>query len=312
MLLGNNVMFVVACAAVLLGTLYPLALDALNLGKLSVGPPYFDTVFVPLMVPVVFLLGVGPLARWKSAELPDLARRLRWAAALTALATGVSGWMAGEIRWMTSLGLAMGWWIVASTLTDLWEKVRPRPGVATLRQRAAQIPRASYGMMLAHLGVAAFIFGVTLVRGFEVERDVQMAAGDSTTVGGYTFTFRDTREVPGPNYSAIRASIEVTRAGKTVGVMEPEKRIYRVQNNPMTEAAIRPSLSGDLYVALGEPVDNSRAWIVRVYVKPFVDWIWGGCMLMALGGALAASDRRYRRASVADQAELRAAPGVAA
>ena len=314
MLLGNNVMLVVACAAVLLGTLYPLALDALGLGKISVGPPYFDTVFVPLMVPVIFLMGVGPIVRWKQAELPDLARRLRWAAGVTVVASLACGWWAGSIRWMTSLGLAMGWWIVASTATDLWSRVRPLPGVATLRQRMAQVPRATVGMMLAHLGMAAFIFGVTMVRGFEVERDVKMAMGDSTTVGGYVFTFQGTRDVTGPNYSAVQALVSVTRDGQPIAEMVPEKRTYRIQTNPMTEAAIRPSLTGDLYVSLGEPVDDGLAWIVRVYVKPFVDWIWGGCFLMALGGGLAASDRRYRRAASAARADTRAAtlPGVGA
>ncbi len=306
MLLGNNVMLVVACAAVLLGTLYPLALDALNMGKISVGPPYFDTVFVPLMLPLIFLMGVGPLAKWKQADVPDLAGRLRWAAAVALVMALVSGWLAGEVRPATSMGLALGWWIVASVATDLWEKVRPLPGVATVSQRARQIPRAGAGMMLAHLGVAAFVFGVTLVRGYEVERDVKMAPGDTTTVRGTTFTFRGAREVDGPNFRAVRADVELSRDGRVIDLLQPEKRIYRVQTNPMTEASIRTRLTGDLYVALGEPVDGGRAWIVRVYVKPFIAWIWGGCVLMALGGALAASDRRYRREARARDAAVAA------
>jgi cytochrome c-type biogenesis protein CcmF len=297
LLLGNNVLLVVAMAAVLLGTLYPLLLDALNLGKISVGPPYFDTVFMPLMVPVVFLMGVGPLARWKQAEVPDLARRLRWAAGVTVVAALASGWLAGEVTLITTAGLLMGWWVVTSVATDLWEKIRPMPGVATTRQRVAQMQRATMGMMLAHLGVAAFIFGVTLVKGYEVERDVQMNLGDTTTVAGYTFTFMGVREVQGPNYAAAQGQIKVTKNGETVAEMLPEKRIYRVQRNPMTEAAIRTGFTGDLYVSLGEPVAGTNAWIVRIYVKPFVDWIWGGCLLMAIGGMLAMSDRRYRRAT---------------
>jgi cytochrome c-type biogenesis protein CcmF len=306
MLLGNNVMLIVACAAVLLGTLYPLLLDALNMGKISVGPPYFDTVFVPLLVPVVFLMGLGPLAKWKETELPDLAKRLKWAAAVTFVMALLTGWLAGGIRPMTSLGLALGWWIVASVATDLWEKIHPLPGMATVGQRLRQVPRATFGMMVAHLGVAAFIFGVTLVRGYEVESDVKMNLGDTTTVAGYTFKFLGAREVPGPNYQAVRGDIEVSRDGKVLDIMQPEKRIYRVQTNPMTEAAIRTRFSGDLYVSLGEPVDDGRAWIVRIYVKPFIDWIWGGCLMMALGGALAASDRRYRRkeSTAADRAPV--------
>ncbi|MEY8878412.1 MAG: heme lyase CcmF/NrfE family subunit [Leptothrix sp. (in: b-proteobacteria)] len=315
LLLGNNVLLVVAMAAVLLGTLYPLLLDALNMGKISVGPPYFDTVFMPLMLPVVFLMGVGPLARWKQAEVADLALRLRWAAGVAVVASLISGWVAGHIGWVTSIGLGMGWWVVGSVGTDLWEKIRPLPGVATLRQRAAQLQRAQIGMLLAHLGVAVFIFGVTLVKGYEIERDVKMGIGDTTTVSGYTFTFRGVRELEGPNYTAAQGQIEVSRDGKVVAMMNPEKRVYRVQRNPMTEAAIKTGFTGDLYVALGEAVEGEGApgqtWIVRVYVKPFVDWIWGGCLMMAFGGILAIADRRYRRTSreAASEAKLQ---GVAA
>jgi cytochrome c-type biogenesis protein CcmF len=158
-----------------------------------------------------------------------------------------------------------------------------------------QLPRPMIGMMLAHLGVAVFIFGVTMVKTYEIERDVKMDVGDTTELRGYTFTFKGARDLRGPNYVAARATIEVSRNGERVTEMFPEKRVYRVQRNPMTEAAIFPMLTGDLYVSLGEPIGDSGAWVVRVYVKPFVDWIWGGCLLMALGGLVAATDRRYRR-----------------
>ena len=292
LLLGNNVMLVAAMAAVLLGTLYPLLLDALGMGKISVGPPYFDTVFMPLMAPVVFLMGVGPLARWKEASVPDLAKRLRWALGVAVVAALASGWLAGRIGLVSTLGLAMGWWLVASIATDLWGRIRPIDGLS-LTTRARRLPRAAVGMMAAHLGVAVFIFGVTMVKGFEQERDVRMAINDSTTVAGYTFTLRGLKEVPGPNYSAVQGTVEVSRDGRKVMDMLPEKRIYRVQTMPMTEAAIDTGFTRDLYVSLGEEVDNG-AWIVRIYYKPFVDWIWGGCLLMALGGVLAATDRRYR------------------
>jgi cytochrome c-type biogenesis protein CcmF len=190
----------------------------------------------------------------------------------------------------------MAYWIVASVLTDIWEHVRPAGGVrASVLQRLRLWPRAMVGMSLAHVGVAVFIFGVTMVKSFEVERDVKMDAGDTTEVGGYTFTFRGVRDVPGPNYTAAQGLVVVTRNGREVAQMRPEKRIYRVQQNPMTEAAIDTGLTRDLYVSLGQP-DEGQAWVVRVYYKPFVTWIWGGCVLMALGGALAASDRRYRTA----------------
>jgi cytochrome c-type biogenesis protein CcmF len=294
MLLGNNVMLFAAMGTVLLGTLYPLALDALGLGKISVGPPYFDSVFVPLMTPLVFLMGVGPLARWKAAELPDLARRLRWAAVLAVVMALVTGWLAGRISALATLGFLMAWWIVFAVATDLLERVRAAGADASnLVTRLNLVPRSMWGMWLAHGGVAAFAFGVSMVNTYGVERDVKMAFGDTVEVAGYVFTFRGVRDVEGPNYVAARGLIEVTQSGKPVATMHPEKRIYRVQQNPMTEAAIDTGFTRDLYVSLGEPVGND-AWVLRVYVKPFVDWIWGGCLLMALGGALAASDRRYR------------------
>lgn len=297
LLLMNNVLLVAAMGAVLLGTLYPLVLDALGLGKISVGPPYFDTVFVPLMAPLVFLMGVGPLARWKHTELPDLWTRLRWALAVAVGAALAVEWSTGEIGFLATLGLALAFWIVASVATDLIERLRG----GNPWERAKLLPRAMVGMMVAHLGVAAFIIGVTMVRGHEVERDVKMEQGDSTEIRGYTFTFRGAREVQGPNYVAAQGLVEVSRDGRKILDMKPEKRIYRVQQNPMTEADIHTGLTRDLYVSLGEPVGSTGGWIVRIYVKPFVDWIWGGALLMALGGALAASDRRYRSRVKAEQ-----------
>ena len=294
-LLANNVLFMVAAAVVLLGTLYPLLLDALGMGKISVGPPYFDSVFLPLMVPTIFLMGVGPMARWKETSVPDLASRLKWAAGVTVVMALLTGWLAGSIHLLASLGLLMAYWIVSSVATDFWERVRPEgKGFAEIRRKMRQIPRALAGMMVAHIGVAMFCFGVTMVKTYEVESDVKMNVGDSTTVRGYAFTFKGVKQIEGPNYDATRANIEITRNGSKITELSPEKRVYRVQQNPMTEAAIHPGLTGDLYVSMGEEVEGG-AWIVRVYVKPFIDWIWGGCMIMALGGFMAVTDRRYRR-----------------
>ena len=302
-LLANNVLLMVAAAAVLLGTLYPLALDALGLGKISVGPPYFDTVFMPLMAPAIFLMGIGPMARWKSAELPDLAMRLRWALGVAVVGGVASAWLAGKVTLVGTLGLMMSFWIVGSLATHLWEQLLPRGSrLADVPNRMGLISRATYGMMLAHLGVAAFCFGVAMVKSHEVERDVKMDIGDSTTVRGYTFTFRGARELQGPNYVAMQGLIEVSVDGRKTNELRPEKRIYRVQQNPMTEAAIDTGFTRDLYVALGEAVDGGKAWIVRVYVKPFIDWIWGGAFMMALGGLLAATDRRYRVKKRSEQA----------
>ena len=287
LLLFNNVMLLVATAAVLLGTLYPLALDALGLGKISVGVPYFETVFVPLMAPLLFLVSVGPVAQWKKATLPNLARRLRWALGVAAASGVLATWMAGEIHWQAALGLALAFWILFGTLVE----IRPAGGAwRSLRQRSA----AQWGMSLAHAGLAVFIIGVVMVRTYEVERDVRARQGDVISLARHQFRLEGVREVQGPNYIAAQAEVAVLRGGQVLTVLRPEKRIYRVQRNPMTEAAIEPGLLGDLYVALGEQLDDG-SWTLRVYFKPFVDWIWGGCALMALGGLLAASDARYRR-----------------
>jgi len=295
LLLANNVLLIVATGSVLLGTLYPLFLDAMGMGKISVGPPYFDTVFVPLMVPLIFLMGVGPLARWKKAELPELATRLKWAVVVSVVAALLTGWLAGQIHFATTVGLWMTFWITSSVCLDLWDKIKPSAGsgLMSVPRNLRRLPPAMMGMMVAHLGVAAFAFGVSMVRTYETERDVKMAIGDTTEAGGYVFALRDVREVQGPNYVAARAEVNISQNGQTVSTLHPEKRVYRVQNNPMTEAAIDAGLTRDLYVSMGEQLDTGE-WIIRVYHKPFVNWIWGGCLIMALGGVLAASDRRYR------------------
>jgi cytochrome c-type biogenesis protein CcmF len=300
-LLGNNVLLMAAMGSVLLGTLYPLFLDALSLGKISVGPPYFDSVFAPLMTPVVFLMGVGPLARWKEASLPELAVRLRWAAAVSLVSAIAVPLIAGEWTALKSFGYLLAFWIFASTTISVWDRVGRGAGGVWARLR--QQPRAYWGMVLAHVGVGVFIVGVTTVKGYEVERDIRMEVGDTVAVGGYTFTFRGATQATGPNYRASRGTVEVSRGGRVIETLHPEKRIYNAQQMPMTEAAIDTGPLGDLYVSLGEPVANG-AWSVRVYYKPFVTWIWGGCILMALGGFLALLDRRYRRLAQRREAPL--------
>jgi cytochrome c-type biogenesis protein CcmF len=251
------------------------------------------------------------LARWKEAHVPELAKRLVWAVGVAVVASLATGWLAGKITLASSIGLWLAYWVVGAVATDVWGQVHPA-GAAwrDVPRRFRQLPRALVGMMLAHLGVAAFCFGVAMVKTYEVERDVKMAVGDSTTVNGYTFTFRGTRDLEGPNYSITRGLIDVSRDGKTVSEMTPEKRVYRVQQNPMTEAAIDTGITRDLYVALGE--SEGDGWIVRVYVKPFIDWIWGGCMLMALGGLLAVTDRRYRKKQGREQTGISAIEGAKA
>ncbi len=309
MLLANNVVFAAAAGSVLLGTLYPLALDASGLGKISVGPPYFETVFFPLMAPALFLMGVGPLARWKKASLPDLAARLRWAFATSLVAGLLLPFAMGRWSVLVGLGLLLAAWIAASAVVQLYEKVRNAASGTSAWTRLRSTPRATYGMLLAHFGVAVFVVGVTLVKGYESEKDVRMEPGDSVELGGYTFRLIGVRDVRGPNYVAGRARIEVTRNGRAVTTLYPEKRIYTVQNSPMTEAAIDTGFTRDLYVSLGEAV-SATAWVVKVQHKPFIDWIWGGCLLMALGGAIAASDRRYRVSAKRRDEQYAAAPAT--
>jgi cytochrome c-type biogenesis protein CcmF len=309
-LLANNVLLVVACASVLLGTLYPLVLDALDLGKISVGPPYFDTVFAPIMAPLVFLMGVGPLMRWKEASVPDLLERLRWALAVSAAVALILPFMLGTWKPLAAFGLFLALWVVAATVVGLRERVRNAPAGAKLA-RLAREPRGYWGMVLAHLGIAVFIVGVTLVRGYETERDVRMEVGDAVTLNGYTFRFEGAKNITGPNYRGARGTFDVSRDGRYIEKLHPEKRIYNVQQNPMTEAAIDSGILGDLYVSLGEPVGTAGAWAVRVYHKPFINWIWAGCVLMMAGGFLAVSDRRYRLA-VRRETDLAAARGAAA
>ncbi len=295
LLLTNNVLLIVAAGSVLLGTLYPLFVDALNLGKLSVGPPYFNTVFVPLMAPAAFLIGVGPIARWKQAKIPELAVRLRWAFALSFLMALLLPFVIGGWKWRVSLGLLLVFWIAVTVAQNFWSRLRPSDG-SSFFTKLRTTSRSYYGMQLAHLGVAVFIAGVTVVTNYQTEKDVKMNIGDTVNVGGYDFQLRNLAQLPGPNYQAVRADIEVTENGAPVAMMHPEKRAFTTAQSVTSETAIDRSIFRDLYLALGDQVDN-RAWTVRVYHKPLVNWIWGGALLMAIGGAFAVSDRRYALAA---------------
>jgi cytochrome c-type biogenesis protein CcmF len=310
MLLGNNVLLSVAAASVLLGTLYPLFLDSLGLGKISVGPPYFDAVFVPLMAPLVFLMGVGPVARWKGAALPDLWTRLKWALVISLLVGAALPFVGATDRglpWspMAAFGYWMAAWILATSVELVRQQIRHAQGPIATRLLAQ--PRAWWGMLLAHLGVAVFIVGVTSVRSYETEKDVQMKPGDVATVDEYSFKFNGVSEVNGPNYRAARGDVTLSRGERVIDTLHPEKRLYVAQPQmPMTEASIRTGLRGDVYVSLGEPVGKAGtadegAWTLRLYYKPFVTWIWAGCLMMALGGVLAALDRRYRSLARRDE-----------
>jgi len=311
MLLINNVLLLVASGTVLLGTLYPLFLDALDLGKISVGPPYFEAVFVPLMLPILVLIGVGPFVRWKNAVLADVARRLRWVA-LSAVLLGAAIALMLASSAMVMLGTVLALWILLTTLSSLVERLRHAPAGTALWRRLASQPRSYWGMIVAHAGIGIFVVGVTLTKGMDVANDVSMRVGDTTTAAGYTFKFTDLQEVKGPNYIAARGTFEVTKDGKKIATMEPEKRLYTVQKMPMTEAAIDRGFTRDLYVSLGETTGDD-AWVVRVQHKPFISWIWAGCLIIAFGGFLAASDKRYRmgaRKRAAATRDARATPSA--
>jgi len=281
-ILLGNVFLVVSAASVLLGTLYPLLIDALHLGKISVGPPYFNSVFVPIMIPLLVLMGIGPWTSWKNSNLLDVIKRL-WIAALVAvIAAALIPFAMGEFTWLSSLGFLLAFWVITSGVLQI------------IRQAKAGKPTHSFiGMQVAHLGIAVFTIGVTMVGAYQEEKDVRMLAGESVSVGGYDIQLQGVRPVPGPNYKAMQGTFLLTRNGNLEATMYPEKRNYFSSTMPMTEAAIDASLTRDIYVSLGEELDD-KAWAVRVYYKPFVDWIWGGCVLMALGGLLAMSDKRYR------------------
>ncbi len=283
MLLMNNVLLVVAAASVLLGTLYPLLIDALGLGKLSVGPPYFNTVFVPVMVPLLLLMAVGPMARWKHADLKAIARRLRTSMVLAIVAGIVLPLAMGEWTPLTATGCLLAVWIAASGVFQIIDRLKTgRPSAAF------------WGMQLAHCGIAVFVIGVSLVGGYQEEKDVRMEPGDTVHVGGYAIRLLEVKDAPGPNYRATVGSVELSKDGRVLTTLHPEKRQYFSSQMPMTEAAIDAGFTRDVYVSLGEPLDDNGAWSVRVYYKPFVDWIWGGCLLMGLGGFIAMLDRRYR------------------
>ncbi len=311
LLLSNNVLLVVAAGSVLLGTLYPLIIDALGMGKLSVGPPYFNSVFAPLMVPAIFLMGIGPIARWKKASLPELAIRLRWAFLASVVAALILPFVLGKWKPLASLGLLLALWIVTTAFLNIRERVKSTSGQFSVWQKLQMQTRSYYGMHLAHLGVAVFIVGVTIVTGYQSEQDVRMDIGDTVSAGGYSFRFDGVTRIAGPNYEAARAEIEVSRKGNIINKMYPEKRNYSASGSVMTETAIDSGLFRDLYISLGEPVSGG-AWSVRVYYKPFVSWIWGGAVLMAMGGGLALSDRRYALAARKQREAMVAAKTMAA
>jgi cytochrome c-type biogenesis protein CcmF len=284
-LLLNNIIFLTAATAVLIGTMYPLVVDAFGIGKISVGRPYFDTMFSLVAIPLLLLLGIGPTVRWKGDSWARHAKVLT-TLFIISLVVGLllPFLLEDKLHLTTGLGLAAALWVALTTLKELFARL----------SRNMRLPLAYLGMVMAHLGVAVFVVGVTVVMTYSVEKDLRMVPGSSYDISGYEFRFQGVRKVTGPNYVADEAVIEVWHEGEKSGDLFPQKRVYSGKGNPMTDASIDKSLFRDLYAALGEEL-GSGAWSMRVYYKPMIRWIWLGCLLMTFGGVLAVSDRRYRQ-----------------
>ena len=290
-LLLNNAFLAVVTSAILLGTLYPIAIDAMG-GKISVGPPYFNLMFISLTAPLGVLMGIGMLIRWKSDSLGRLASKLKFPALIVLVLAVLLSLALPQWLWGAYLGIAMALWIAVTAGIAIFERFHNRALLSTLRST----PAGFYGMLFGHLGIGVFIIGVTLTSLYNQEKDLRMAPGDTYSVAGYEFTFHGVRDYNDDNYIATRGGFTVrSESGDFKVDLFPEKRTYPVQTMPMTEAAIDAGLARDLFIALGEPLDKEGAWAVRIYYKPFIRWIWLGAIIMAVGGLFAASDRRYRR-----------------
>ncbi len=289
-LLINNILLVVAAISILLGTLFPLGMDALGLGKYSVGPPYFNKVFIPLMAPLAVLMGLGALARWKRDTLGRLVGKTGYVLLISIIAGLLFPLsLPGAYSVGAGAGMVLGIWVILSNLVSISERMGNRWHPALL----LRAPASFFGMVLAHIGIGVFVIGVTLVSAYEVEKDLGMAPGDVFTVGDYQFEFKGVDALRGPNYTAQRGRVTVVFKDGSKLDLRPEKRSYGERSQPMTEAAIDPGLTRDLYVSLGEPLGDGT-WAVRIYFKPYIRWIWLGCIFMSLGGLLGAMDSRYR------------------
>ena len=286
-LLLNNVLLVIAATLILAGTLAPLVVEVFDAGKISVGPPWFKIAFAIPMVPLILLVGVGMHTAWRHQPWPALASQLR----LPAIAAVVIGilvpvWLYGRFGLLLTVGSIAAFWIIGVSLLQPIRSLRRAPGTPA-------ITRGALGMSVAHLGLGLFVLGVTIVSSFTVEEDRRLAPGDTIEVAGYEFELRGLRQVEGPNYRALEGEVDVRRHGEFVTQLRPQKRTYLVQQSPMTEAGIDAGWNRDLFVALGDPLGDD-AWSVRIQYKPMIRFIWLGALVMALGGAIAASDRRYR------------------
>jgi len=293
-LILNNLLMSVAAAVVLIGTLTPLMVDVLNLPKISVGAPYFNLVFVPLMIPVIVVAGVGPLLSWKRGDLTGALRRLKYGAVATVILTALAAWLAWGYSMGSFLGIALAAWLATATVTELAGRIGlGRMPLTDSLRRAGGLPRSAWGMTVTHLGLAVTIAGVTGASLWRTESIQVMQPGDTVEVAGYEFTFEGVENLRGPNYFIERGTFTVRRDGAIYAVMEPEKRRYMVQRRETTEAAIHTTPMKDLYAVIGEKSDEG-GWVTRIYHNPLVPWMWIGALIMISGGVLSLSDRRLR------------------
>ena len=284
LLLANNLLLATACAMVLLGTLYPLLADALSLGKISVGPPYFGSLFLLLMAPMILLLPFGPLVKWQRDQPSRAFALLAPWLGLAVLLGALAWWQAPQNGWKAGLGVAAAAWVGLGTARFVWQRLRGN----------GRFTAEMLGMIVAHAGIAVFLAGALLVEALNVQREVALAPGQQLVVGRHEVRFEGVDHREGPNFIADRGHLRVFRDGRELALLHPEKRQYASGGQVMTEAGIDARFDGDVYVALGEPLGNN-AWAVRMHIKPFVRWIWLGALLMALGGFITAADRRFRR-----------------
>ncbi len=289
-LLLNNIFLTVAAAAILLGTVYPIFVDAMG-GKISVGPPYFNIVFLSLTAPIGVLIGVGMIIRWKSDNSARVLSKLKIPLIISVIIALLLSLLLPEWNWKALAGMMMSLWIASTVVLALHERFKGRSITSTLRST----PRGFYGMIMGHIGIAFFIIGMTFVSLYDEEKDLRMAPGDTFEMAGYTFQFNGVRNTRVANYNTSRGDFLVTNEDGFRVVMNPEKRVYLVQTMPMTEAAIDEGFTRDLFIALGEPVGNDGSWAIRIYHKPFIGWIWISALIMGFGGLLAGTDKRYRQ-----------------
>ncbi|WP_420466839.1 heme lyase CcmF/NrfE family subunit [Panacagrimonas sp.] len=311
LLLLNNVFLVVAAAAVLVGTLYPLAAQVFGY-KMSVGPPYFNAVFLPLMAPLAVLVGMAGVVSWKRARLGPALRPLRpWAIAALALGLALPWITQREWSWGAAAGGVLAIWVLTTSVQEVWRRARARN---SLMQGLRSVPRGAWGMTMAHFGLGLWTLGVAFTSTFSVETDVRLGPGQSASIGRYEFRFDGVTHVDGANYQSDTAAVAVLRSGREIARLSPEKRLYPSQGSVMTEAAVDANLLRDLYVAMGEPIDKNDVngdWALRLYYKPMMRLVWLGGVLMFFGGILAASDRRYRLEQRRTAADLPPAAAVA-